>query len=115
MILRVGHRTASFRPGPFISWRIVFCPKNAMILRYHIGGSSNGKETFWQHSLGSENMCFECNFVRNAGRSSNGRTAAFEAVNLGPIPSLPAVRRKAHILPSLVHLSEGQQPLESSI
>ena len=33
-------------------------------------------------------------FVPNAGRSSNGRTAAFEAVNLGSIPSLPAVRRK---------------------
>ena len=28
----------------------------------------------------------QCNF----GRSSNGRTAAFEAVNLGSIPSLPA-------------------------
>ena len=31
-------------------------------------------------------------FVRGAGRSSNGRTAAFEAVNLGSIPSLPAPR-----------------------
>lgn len=30
-------------------------------------------------------------FVFIAGRSSNGRTAAFEAVNLGSIPSLPAM------------------------
>ncbi len=29
--------------------------------------------------------------MHSAGRSSNGRTAAFEAVNLGSIPSLPAV------------------------
>jgi hypothetical protein len=28
--------------------------------------------------------------VNNIGRSSNGRTAAFEAVNLGSSPSLPA-------------------------
>ncbi len=41
-----------------------------------------------------------------AGRSSNGRTAAFEAVNLGSIPSLPA----QHI--SLTHLSVGQLPLK---
>ena len=33
-------------------------------------------------------------FVSTAGRSSNGRTGAFEALNLGPIPSLPAVFTK---------------------
>ena len=31
--------------------------------------------------------------MNRAGRSSNGRTAAFEAVNLGSIPSLPALPR----------------------
>lgn len=30
--------------------------------------------------------------MRSAGGSSNGRTAAFEAVNLGSIPSPPAER-----------------------
>ena len=34
-------------------------------------------------------------FLAKAGRSSNGRTAAFEAVNLGSIPSLPALVRSA--------------------
>lgn len=32
-----------------------------------------------------------------AGRSSNGRTGDFESLNLGPIPSLPAVRRRLQV------------------
>ena len=44
-------------------------------------GSSNGME-YHTGSIRSE-ACF-------AGGSSNGRTGAFEALNLGPIPSPPA-------------------------
>lgn len=32
------------------------------------------------------------------GRSSNGRTGAFEALNLGPIPSLPANKMNTKVL-----------------
>ena len=35
--------------------------------------------------------------VISIGGSSNGRTAAFEAVNLGPIPSPPAMHRNVHV------------------
>gem|GEM_PF-1706148 len=44
--------------------------------------------------------------VRCAGRSSNGRTGAFEALNLGSIPSLPAQRI------SLTRSVVGQEPLK---
>ncbi len=43
---------------------------------------------------------------RHIAGSSNGRTAAFEAVNLGSIPSPPAERI------SLARLPIGQQPLK---
>jgi hypothetical protein len=62
-----------------------------------IGRSSNGME---YHTVSARSE------VRFAGRSSNGRTAAFEAVNLGSIPSLPA-KRISLLFRSPVFLKEG--------
>ena len=47
-------------------------------------------------------------FLRKAGGSSNGRTAAFEAVNEGPIPSPPALRRSMVGSPACAGRSNGR-------
>ena len=44
----------------------------------------------WGESLLADTGIYRQYVFVSIGRSSNGRTAAFEAVNLGSIPSLPA-------------------------
>ena len=47
--------------------------------------------------------------VGSAGRSSNGRTEAFEAFNLGPIPSLPALAGSEHPILEDGYLGSNQK------
>lgn len=70
----------------------------------YIGGSSNGGAALVA-ALRSEIEYMSYAFVCIAGGSSNGRTAAFEAVNRGSNPCPPAMHGNAHTFYFLITLA----------